>query len=107
MTAAAPAWVVDMADQSSAPVHQKLTFEGDTALWTMAIKPDKTADFEQIMKKLQEALLKSADPAATPAGCGLEGDENLQASARRQYCVRAYRSPGCERRRLYDHADTV
>ena len=29
--------------------HQKLTFDGDTALWTMAIKPDKTADFEQIM----------------------------------------------------------
>ena len=34
--------------QNGQPAHQKLTFDGDTALWTMAIKPDKTADFEQI-----------------------------------------------------------
>jgi hypothetical protein len=67
---AAPAWVVDMAAQSSAPVHQKLTLEGDTALWTMAIKPDKTADFEQIMRKLQEALLKSADPQRRQQAAG-------------------------------------
>lgn len=49
-------------DAQPATTPQKLTFEGDTALWTVAIKPDKTADFEQIMKKVQEALLKSADP---------------------------------------------
>jgi hypothetical protein len=66
----APAWGVDVAAQSSAPAHQKLTFEGDTALWTMAIKPDKTADFEQIMKKLQEALLKSADPQRRQQAAG-------------------------------------
>ena len=29
------------------------TFEGDTALWTMAIKPDKTADFERVMSKMR------------------------------------------------------
>jgi hypothetical protein len=66
----APAWRVDVAAQSPAPAHQKLTFEGDTALWTMAIKPDKTADFEQIMKKLQEALLKSADPQRRQQAAG-------------------------------------
>ena len=66
----APAWGVDVAAQSSAPAHQKLTFEGDTALWTMAIKPDKTADFEQIMKKLQEALLRSADPQRRQQAAG-------------------------------------
>ena len=66
---AAPAWVANMAAQSSA-AYQKLTFEGDTALWTMAIKPDKTADFEQIMKKLQEALLKSADPQRRQQAAG-------------------------------------
>lgn len=49
-------------DAPAAPAHQKLTFDGDTALWTVAIKPDKTADFEQIMKKMHEALLKSNDP---------------------------------------------
>jgi hypothetical protein len=40
----------------------KLTFDGDTALWTVAIKPDKTAEFEQVMKRVQEALTKSEDP---------------------------------------------
>ena len=42
--------------------HQKLTFDGDIALWTVAIKPDKTADFEQIMAKVRDALGKSTDP---------------------------------------------
>ena len=59
-----PAGVATQAAQQPATTQapqQKLTFEGDTALWTMAIKPDKTADFEQIMKKVQEALLKSSD----------------------------------------------
>ena len=38
---------------------QKLTFDGDTALWQVAIKPDKTADFEKLMGKVKEALTKS------------------------------------------------
>jgi hypothetical protein len=42
--------------------RQKLTFTGDLALWTVAIKPDKTADFERIMAKVREALSKSPDP---------------------------------------------
>lgn len=44
------------------PAAQKLTLGGDVALWTVAIRPDKTADFEQIMTKLRDALLKSSDP---------------------------------------------
>jgi hypothetical protein len=47
------------AAQQAAP---KLTFEGDTALWTVAIKPDKTADFEKIISKLHEGLAKSEKP---------------------------------------------
>ena len=66
---AAPARVANMAAQSSG-THQKLTFEGDTALWTVAIKPDKTADFEQIMKKVQEALLKAPDPERRQQAAG-------------------------------------
>ena len=66
---AAPAWVANMAAQSSA-AHQSLTFEGDTALWTVAIKPDKTADFEQIMKKVHEALLKAPDPERRQQAAG-------------------------------------
>ena len=46
-------------DQPAAAAHQKLTFEGDTALWTVAIKPDKTADFEATVTKLSEALKTS------------------------------------------------
>jgi hypothetical protein len=54
---------MSVAAQNGAAPHQKLTFDGDTALWTMAIKPDKTADFEKVMSKMREALMKSADPA--------------------------------------------
>jgi hypothetical protein len=46
----------------AAPAAQALTFEGDMALWSVAIKPDKTADFEQIMSKVKEALMKSEKP---------------------------------------------
>jgi hypothetical protein len=38
-----------------------LTFTGDTALWAVAIKPDKTQDFEQIMTRLRQALQASKD----------------------------------------------
>jgi len=65
-----PAGVATQNTQPAAPAHQKLTFDGDTALWTVAIKPDKTADFEQIMKKLHEALLKSSDPQRKEQAAG-------------------------------------
>jgi hypothetical protein len=48
----------------------KLTFEGDTALWTVAIKPDKTADFEKILAKLQEGLKKSDKPERQQQAAG-------------------------------------
>ena len=53
-----------------AQAPQKLTFEGDTALWTMAIKPDKTADFEQIMTRMRDALSKSEDPLRRQQAAG-------------------------------------
>lgn len=56
--------------QSGQAAHQKLTFEGDTALWTMAIKPDKTADFEQIMARLRAALTTSTDPVRRQQAAG-------------------------------------
>lgn len=56
--------------QSGQAAHQKLTFDGDTALWTMAIRPEKTTDFEQIMTKLRAALLKSSDPARRQQAAG-------------------------------------
>jgi hypothetical protein len=46
----------------TAQAPEKLTFDGDMALCTVAIKPDKTADFEKVMAKLREALHKSSQP---------------------------------------------
>src|SRR5437868_3862913 len=49
---------------------QKLTFDGDTALWIVAIKPDKAADFEQLMAKVKEALQKSDKPERKAQAAG-------------------------------------
>jgi hypothetical protein len=66
VSAAAPAPEQAAAGQAAAPASQALTFEGDIALWSMAIREDKTADFEQVMGLLKAALLKS-DKAETKA----------------------------------------
>ena len=47
-----------------------LTFDGDTALMTITIKPDKTAAFEQIMGKVREALMKSEKPERKQQAAG-------------------------------------
>jgi hypothetical protein len=44
------------AKQPEAPV---LTLEGDAAIITILIKPDKTADFEAVLNKLKESLAKN------------------------------------------------
>jgi hypothetical protein len=49
---------------------QAFTFDGDIALWTLAIKPDKTADFEMVMAKVREALLKSDKPERKQQAAG-------------------------------------
>jgi hypothetical protein len=40
------------------------------ALWTVAIKPDRTADFERIMARLREGLLKSEKPERRQQAAG-------------------------------------
>jgi len=57
-----PALLHNAGVQAQAP--QKLTMDGDLALWSVAIRPDKTADFEKILGKVKEALGKSAAPEA-------------------------------------------
>jgi hypothetical protein len=49
---------------------QALTFDGDTAILTVAIKPDKTADFEQIMADVRDALMKSEKPERKQQAAG-------------------------------------
>ena len=51
-----------LAAQQAAP--QKFTLEGDLALWSVSIRPDKTADYEQVLNKVKEALTKSTAPEA-------------------------------------------
>jgi hypothetical protein len=58
------------AQEAAQPAAPKLTFEGDTALWTVAIKPDKTADFEKIISKLHEGLNKSEKPERKQQAAG-------------------------------------
>jgi hypothetical protein len=48
----------------------KFTFQGDTAIWTVAIKPDRTADFESLMAKVNEALRNSDEPGAKAQAAG-------------------------------------
>ena len=58
------------AGTAAAPVHQRLTFQGDVALWTVAIRPDKTGAFEQIMRRVADALAKSPDPVRQRQAAG-------------------------------------
>ena len=43
---------------------QKTTFTGDVVIQAFAINPDKTADYEQVIMKLKDALSKSEAPEA-------------------------------------------
>lgn len=47
---------------SSGSQAAAFTLDGDAALWTVAIRPDKTQDFERVMTKLRDALHKSQKP---------------------------------------------
>jgi hypothetical protein len=53
-----------------AQAAQALTFDGDTAIMTVTIKPDKTADFEQIMADVRTALMKSEKPERKQQAAG-------------------------------------
>jgi hypothetical protein len=44
------------------PAKPVLTLDGDAAVITTLIKPDKTADFESVIAKLREALGKNEKP---------------------------------------------
>lgn len=61
----------DMRAQATpAATPQAMMLTGDVALWTMAIKADKTADFEGVMTKLREGLTKSAKPERRQQAAG-------------------------------------
>jgi hypothetical protein len=48
--------------EQAAPAKPALSFQNDAGLIIFYIKPDKTADFEDLMNKLKDALAKSDSP---------------------------------------------
>jgi hypothetical protein len=57
-------------EQTAQHSAQKFTLNGELALWTVAIKPDKTADFENVMARLRQALTTSTDPVRQKQAAG-------------------------------------
>lgn len=55
-------WLGPGAASAVAQDAPKLTLEGDVAIWTVSIKADKTADFEQVLARLKTALQNSDKP---------------------------------------------
>ncbi|MGE0360139.1 MAG: hypothetical protein AB7H93_17225 [Vicinamibacterales bacterium] len=53
-----------------APAAPVLALDGDATTITVLIKPDKTADFEQVLTKLKEALSKSENPQRKEQAAG-------------------------------------
>jgi hypothetical protein len=61
------AYAQEAAAQPAAPV---LTLDGDAAIITVLIKPEKTADFEAVLAKLKESLAKSEKPERKQQAAG-------------------------------------
>ena len=59
-----PAFSNGHGDLFAQTAPQKTTFTGDVVIQAFAINPDKTADYEQIIAKLKDALSKSEAPEA-------------------------------------------
>lgn len=60
------------------PEKPVLTLDGDAAVVTLLIKPDKTADFEKVIAKLKEALAKSEKPQRKEQLAGLKTFKSTQ-----------------------------
>jgi hypothetical protein len=60
--AAAPPQQPAAAQEQAAPAKPALAFQNDAGLIMFYIKPDKTADFEDLMNKLKEGLSKMDAP---------------------------------------------
>lgn len=54
----------------TAHAQEALTFDGDTALWLIAIKPAGAADFEEVMAKVGEALTLSTSAQRNQQAAG-------------------------------------
>ena len=60
------------------PAAPVLTLNGDAAVITILIKPDKTADFELVLSKLKEALQHSSKPERKAQAAGWTVFKSMQ-----------------------------
>ena len=74
----AGAAVASAQEAKAAPV---MTLDGDAAVITILIKPDKTADFESVIAKYKEALEKSENPARKQQLAGMKFFKSPTAAA--------------------------
>lgn len=72
------AYAQEAAAQPAVPV---LTLDGDAAIVTMLIKPDKTADFEAVLNKLKESLAKNEKPERKQQAAGWKVFKSAQMAA--------------------------
>jgi hypothetical protein len=75
---AATATAQEPAAAPAAPTKPVFVLNGDVALVTMLIKPDKTADFEFVLNKLKEALNKSEKPERKQQAAGWQVFKSTQ-----------------------------
>ena len=68
MLVAAP--VANAQEPAKEPAAPVLTLDGDAAIITILIKPDKIADFEFVLNKLKEALAKNEKPERKQQAAG-------------------------------------
>lgn len=68
---------VAAAQDAAKPV---LTLDGDAAVITVLIKPDKTAEFESVVAKLKESLNKSDKPERKQQLAGMKVFKSTQQS---------------------------
>lgn len=70
MLASAPVAQAQDAAAAQQPAAPVLALDGEVALITILIKPDKTADFEEVLTKLKESLAKSEKPERKQQAAG-------------------------------------
>jgi hypothetical protein len=67
--------------EQAAPAKPALAFQHDAGLIIFYIKPDKTADFEDLMNKLKDGLAKMDAPEAKQQAAGMKLFKNTAANS--------------------------
>jgi hypothetical protein len=69
---------------SQAPVASPLTIDGEAAMVTIAVRPDRAADFDSLLEKTRTALTRSKNPQRRAQAAGwqvFKSEEMIQGNA--------------------------